>query len=91
MAAVLDGRIILVMLVFVVIEFVVLTLIWKTRGIGIAPFPLFVNLAAGSCLMLALRAVLVGSSVKTVTAWLVLSLVAHLSDLIVRWRGSGRT
>jgi len=80
-----DGRIINVMLGFVVLEVVMLTVLWRKRKIGIAPVPLLVNVLAGTCLMLSLRAVLLGLSTEIVAFWLVASLVAHVSDLAIRW------
>ncbi|QJE74749.1 hypothetical protein HHL28_02460 [Aerophototrophica crusticola] len=58
---------------------------WRTgRGPALRPF--LVNLAAGLCLMLALRAALVGAGWGWVAAALVGSLLAHGADLAWRWR-----
>lgn len=89
MSTVADGRIVLVMLAFVVLEVLVLVALWKKRSIGIAPFPLIVNVLAGTCLMLALRASLVEAGTKVIAFWLVASLVAHVADLSVRWQRAG--
>ena len=64
----------------------VLLLVWHHRtGAGLAPRALLPNLLAGLCLMLALRAALVGAHV----AWLALALAgagaAHGVDLRQRW------
>jgi hypothetical protein len=81
-----SGRIVDLMLLFVVLEVVVLQ-VWRSRsGRGIALLPLLTNLGAGISLMLALRAQLTGMGWTAVAAFLVLSLVFHVSDLFVRWR-----
>ena len=81
-----SGRIVDVMLAFVVLEVVALQ-VWRARsGRGIALLPLLTNLGAGVSLMLALRAQLTGMGWTAVAAFLVLSLVFHVSDLVVRWR-----
>jgi hypothetical protein len=44
------------------------------------------NLAAGACLLLALRAALTGASWPPVAAWLLAALLANLVDLAERLR-----
>ena len=56
-------------------------------GKGVAPGGLLANLAAGSCLLLALRAALAGASWGLVAACLLAGLIAHLVDLVSRWQG----
>ena len=73
-------------LVLVAIETVVLLLLWRWRRIGIAPHRLVPMLAAGACLLLALRAVLAGQSWHMSALWLGLSFIAHLVDVAARWR-----
>ncbi len=66
--------------------------LWRARtGRGIAPRRLLGNLAAGFCLTAALRCALAGSpprlSVQAGIAVLLLAAgIAHLIDLVGRWR-----
>ena len=48
---------------------------------------LLANLAAGACLLLGVRAALVGADWPVVALWIGLSLPFHLADLAARWRG----
>jgi hypothetical protein len=57
---------------------------WSGRGPG--PVAVLANLAAGACLMLALRAALTAAGLPAVLGWLSLALVAHLFDLALRLR-----
>ena len=84
-----SGRIIDAILVLVAIEAAFL-LAWRARtGRGPAPIPLLCNLASGASLMLALRAALTGAA-WPVAACLIASLVAHLSELVLRFRADAR-
>lgn len=58
----------------------------RRRDVPLAGLTL--NLAAGACLLLALRAVLAGAAWTGAAAWLSLALVAHVGDLIVRFSGA---
>lgn len=81
-----SGDIVTLMLLFVVLEVAVL-LAWRFKsGRGIAPLPLLTNIGAGVSLMLALRAQLTDAGWMAVAGFLVLSLVFHVSDLVLRWR-----
>ena len=82
------GRIVDIMIAFVVVEVVVLLLVHRYTGKGIAPLPLLLNIGAGGSLMLALRAVFAGAAWWLVAACLVASLVFHVADLAQRWRGA---
>jgi hypothetical protein len=66
----------------------ILLLVWKGLG-GRPPSPLRVlpTLAAGACLLLALRASLTGAGWPLVAAWLTLGLISHLADLWLRRPG----
>lgn len=79
-------RLVEVILALVVIEAVVLTLLWRFRGIGVATARLLPTLAAGGFLLLALRDALAGAAWHRIWLWLALSLVAHGVDLVGRWR-----
>jgi hypothetical protein len=83
-----SGRIVDLMLGFVVFEIVALSLLRRRFGGGISTLPLLVNIGAGASLMLALRAELTGSGWRWVAAWLVAALVCHVWDLWLRWRSA---
>ncbi|MFM7395939.1 MAG: hypothetical protein ACKO42_02325 [Gammaproteobacteria bacterium] len=74
----------------VVLEGVFLVWLWRVRNLGIAPRAILGNLASGACLMLAVSAALARAPWWDVAILLLLSLVAHLVDLALRWRG-GKT
>jgi hypothetical protein len=71
----------------VVVEAIVLVWLWRARGLGIAPRAVLGNLVSGACLMLAVAAALADAPWWDVAILLVLSLVAHVADLALRWRG----
>jgi hypothetical protein len=74
-----SGRIIDAILLLVFLEAVIFLLAGRGRI-------LFPNLAAGACLLLALRAALTGSPVALLGLWLALAGVAHGVDVAGRWR-----
>lgn len=79
------GRLVDLALACLALEACVL-LVWHARtGRGLAPRWLLPNLAAGACLMLALRAASAGGSAFVIAAWLAAALVAHGLDLMRRW------
>jgi len=80
-----DGSLPAIIAVLVAVEGGFLWLIWRTRGVGIAPRALIGSLVSGACLMLAVRAALIDAPWQHVATWLLLSLVAHLADLALRW------
>lgn len=81
-----SGRIVDLILALMLVEALILgglAVAWRGR------FPLaglLLNLAAGACLLLALRAVLIGAGWVMAGFWLTMALMAHLSDLIHRLR-----
>jgi hypothetical protein len=81
-----SGRIVDLILVLVAIEFVVLAVLWSRSGRGVAPLRIVANLASGACLLLALRAALTQASWQMVAAFLAAAFMAHLADLMQRWR-----
>jgi hypothetical protein len=81
-----SGRIVDIMIAFVIIEVVVLLVYRRVRGRGVAPYSLLVNIGAGGSLMLALRAVMSDASWAAVAACLVSSLVFHSLDIVDRWQ-----
>jgi len=80
------GRIVDLILVLVVVEAIVLIIVRRRTGYGVAPLSLCANLAAGAFLLLALRAALVNAAPLWIGASLLGALVAHLADLALRWR-----
>ena len=80
------GRIVDVMLAFVVLEIIILGLYRRATGNGIPMPKLLVNIGAGSSIMLALRAALTGADWKWIAVWLVCGLLFHSSDIALRFR-----
>ena len=78
-----SGRIADLLLGIMLIEGVVLVLVRRRTGRGPAPLDLACNLAAGACLVLALRAALVGAQWSVVASLLAVAGIAHGLDL---WR-----
>jgi hypothetical protein len=83
-----SGRLIDLILGLVLIEAAVLTGFHRLTGKGVAPRDLVGLLLAGSFLLLAVRAALVGAAWVWVGLWLTLALFAHLADLTMRWRSN---
>jgi hypothetical protein len=83
-----SGHIVDCVLLFMIVEAMVLILIHKSQQRGIAPLDLLVSLAAGCALLLALRGALTDSGWPVIAACLLLALIAHLFDLLRRWRPS---
>lgn len=81
-----SGQIVDAILALVVVEGVVLALLHRRRGVGVAPVDLVGFLASGAALLLALRSALVGAPWGATAAWLAAALVAHVVDLARRWR-----
>lgn len=81
-----SGQIVDLILALVVVEGVLLALLHRRRGVGVAPADLLGVLASGSALLLALRSALVGAPWTSTAAWLAAALIAHLVDLARRWR-----
>jgi hypothetical protein len=76
-----SGRIVEAILAIVVVEAIAAAVYLARNGRRISG--LLANSAAGACLLLAVRAALIGAGWGTVALWLALSLPAHLIDL---WR-----
>lgn len=81
-----SGRIVDIMVLFVILEVLALIVYWRLKGKGIPTVPLLANIGAGGSLMLALGASLKGYSTSIVAVFLVSSLVFHLTDLAIRWK-----
>ena len=70
-----------VMLVFMALEAIFLVAYRVKTGRGLAPVAVFWTLLPGTCLVLAMRAALVGASWQWIALAVSVSLVAHLGDL----------
>ena len=81
-----SGRIVDIMVLFVVIEVIALIVYWRRTGRGVPTIPLLANVGAGGSLMLALGATLKGYNSNVIALLLVSSLVFHVTDLAIRWR-----
>lgn len=73
-------------LLAVLIEGLGLLVLYRATGRGIPPGKLLPNLIAGFCLFLALRLVLAGAAATWVALSLLAALVAHVSEVILRWQ-----
>ncbi len=80
------GRAIDLVLAFVVLEGLLLLAAWRFAGRGLRPREVVSALVPGACLMLALRASLLGQAEPVIAAWLCAALVSHLTDLALRWK-----
>lgn len=87
MAALIEsGRIAGLILVVLVLEGVVLSALVLFRRQRLPLAGLLLNLAAGACLLLGLRAVFTGADWKLAGAWLGAAGLAHAADVILRLR-----
>lgn len=80
-----DGRLVDVVLMFVMLEVLLVMLIRKLTGRGPVFAPFLCNLLAGVFLMLALREALGSQSVELILVWLLGAFASHLGDLYLRW------
>ena len=80
-----SGNAIALIIGIVMIEMLVLA-VWLRGHAG----PIILGLIPGLCLMLALRAALLGQGASWVIIWLTASLPFHLIDLYGRVKGAGR-
>lgn len=72
-------------LLLVTLEAAALVLWHRRTGGGPEPWRVLPNLAAGFCLLLALRGCLSGAGGATLALCLAGALLAHLADLRARW------
>ena len=73
-------------LALVVVEAIVVALLRRRMGRGIALGDFVASLAPGVALLMAIRTQAAGGHAWTkVAIWLVVALVMHLADLIRRW------
>jgi hypothetical protein len=87
----LDGRAIDAILALLAIEGLAL-IAWRVvTGGGPHIVTAIVNLVAGACLLLAMRAALTGASTEAIGGYLALACAAHVSDLAGRWRPASQS
>ncbi len=80
-----SGRVVDLILGLMLLEGLALSLVWYRRGRGVPPLALWVNLAAGGAMLLAVRGALTGASWVWIWIPLLLALFTHLADVGVRW------
>lgn len=85
-AAIADGRLFEWIVVLVVLEALLLHWLWRRHAVGLAWRDIIGSFVSGGCLMLALRSAVLDAPPVEIALWLALSLVAHLGDLVLRFR-----
>ncbi len=81
-----SGRLLDLILAGVVMEAAILVALFRATGRGVRPGDLLANLAAGACLLLAMRLGMAGAWWGWVCACLAGGLACHVADLRTRWR-----
>jgi hypothetical protein len=84
-----SGQLVDIIIGLTLIEAVFLVAYHRITQRGLAPKDYALNLAAGLFLMLALRAALAHSSWIWIAASLTASGLAHIADMLLRWRRQG--
>jgi hypothetical protein len=79
------GRIVDLILGLMALEAAALAAFHRMTGRGVPLAQLLTNMAAGACLLLALRAALTGAGWAMIAGALAAALMAHLVDLRSRW------
>ena len=82
---VMSGAIALLAMAVLVIEAVALMVLARSRR-RLRTLPIIANMLSGLCLILALRAALVGDGAAMIALWLGLGGIAHVGDLVLRLR-----
>ena len=85
-----SGHVVDAILLLVLAEAAALIALHRATGRGPPPAALLPNLAAGACLLLALRLALHGAPWPLLALCLLGSLAAHLADLRGRWGREAR-
>jgi hypothetical protein len=83
-----NGWIIDIILGLMVLEAIALIALRRALGRGPSSLEILVSLAAGLCLLVALRVALIDGPWPIIAVALVASLVVHLTDLRLRWSRS---
>ena len=73
-----------------VVEAVVLALLHRVGGRGVAPREYLANLLSGLCLMAALRCLAGHAEPAWIALWLLAAGLAHATDLARRWQHGPR-
>jgi hypothetical protein len=81
-----SGRIVDLILLAMLLEGALLLALRRRVAPRLDPWGLLAFLLAGAALMLALRVALTGAHWGAIAPWLLLALVAHLADLLLRAR-----
>ncbi|HEY0328178.1 MAG TPA: hypothetical protein VGC77_03690 [Rhodopseudomonas sp.] len=81
-----NGHFVDLVLIVVALEAVVLIGLWRLMRRGVPPGDFLPNLISGALMLLALRLTLAGYGWQIATACLSLAGVAHLYDIVRRWR-----
>jgi len=81
-----NGRIVDLILALMIVEALIFCGVAMVMRGRLPVAGLLLNLAAGACLLLALRAVLAGGGWMVAGAWLAAAFAAHLGDLFQRLR-----
>ncbi len=85
-AAIESGRLFEWIVGLVLLEGLLLHWIWRRHAIGLPWQHLIGSFLSGTCLMFAVRAAVVDAPSVELALWLALSLVAHITDLGLRFR-----
>jgi hypothetical protein len=81
------GHVVDAILLLMGVEFALLAMLGRRPGAALAPRAIVWNFIAGGCLLLALRAALVGAAWPWIAGWMLAGGLAHGADLVVRARG----
>ena len=85
-AAINSGRLFEWIVLLVVLEGLLLHWLWRRHAIGLPWHHIIGSFISGACLMLAVRAAVIDAPSAEIALWLALSLIAHLTDLGLRFR-----
>ena len=90
MSALIDGaRIVDFILLLILAEALLLFVLQRRFALGPGLSKLVFTLAAGACLLMALRSALSDMNTFAIAAWLTAGFVAHILDVLLRWRSVG--
>jgi hypothetical protein len=85
-AAINSGRLFEWIVFLVILEGLLLHWLWRRHAIGLPWHHIIGSFISGACLMLAVRAAVIDAPSAEIALWLALSLIAHLTDLGLRFR-----
>jgi len=85
-AAINSGRLFEWIVLLVILEGLLLHWLWRRHAIGLPWHHIIGSFISGACLMLAVRAAVIDTPSAEIALWLALSLIAHLTDLGLRFR-----